>query len=169
MQYPEAMQKIGFGYDSHRFGSDKPLILGTVHIAHSEGVCAHSDGDAVLHALADAIFGAIGSGDIGEHFSDTDPEFAGAGSSIFVARAIELANARGYRVGNCDITIVAEKPNLKTYKPMMKSRIAELLSVDPGAVAVKAKTNEAMGAIGRGEGIAVIVAVILTDEPTNQQ
>ena len=155
------MHRIGLGYDSHRLAPGRALILGGVRIDHPLGLAGHSDADAVLHAVTDAILGACGSGDIGEQFSDTDPRWAGADSAIFLRHAVEMAGTKGWSVGNCDVTILAEEPKLGPYKPRMRARLAELLGVSADAVAVKAKTNEGMGAIGRGEGIAVLAAVML--------
>ncbi len=137
------------------------MILGGVRIEHDRGLSGHSDADAVLHAITDAILGAISAGDIGELFPDTDPQWSGADSAIFVRHAVKLAGEQGCRVGNCDVTIIAEQPRLTPYKQQMCSRIAELLGVKPQAISVKAKTNEQMGAIGRGEGIAAIAVVLL--------
>ena len=155
------MFRTGLGYDSHRFTPDCALVLGGVTIPDAPGLAGHSDADAVLHAVTDALLGAIGADDIGELFPDSDPALAGADSAQFVARAIQLVTAAGYTVANCDITILAEAPKLKAHKPAMRESIATLLGVEPSRVAVKAKTNEQMGAIGRGEGIAVLAAVLL--------
>ena len=157
------MMKIGFGYDSHRFAPDRPLILGGVRIEHDRGLAGHSDADAVLHAVTDALLGALAAGDIGEHFSDKDPRWARADSAAFVRYAVELACRAGCRVGNCDVTIVAQEPRLAAYKEPMRSRIAELLGVEPASVSVKAKTNEGMGFVGRAEGLAAMAAVLLVD------
>lgn len=153
------MQRVGLGYDSHRFVEGRPLILGGVTIEYSRGLSGHSDADAVLHAITDAVLGAIGAGDIGEQFPDTDPQWKNADSGVFVRRAIELAAARGCRVQNCDVTIITQAPKLMPYKDAMRHRIAELLGLAPENVAVKAKTNEGMGWIGLGEGLACMAAV----------
>lgn len=139
-------------------------MLGGVHVPSELGLAGHSDADAALHALTDAILGALGAGDIGTQFPDTDPQYKDADSSAFVRRAVEMARAENLRVGNADVTILAEKPRLSDAKDAMKSRIAELLGVTPAAVAVKAKTNEKMGFVGRGEGIAVMAAVMLVEK-----
>ncbi|MCD6365020.1 MAG: 2-C-methyl-D-erythritol 2,4-cyclodiphosphate synthase [Planctomycetes bacterium] len=157
------MPRIGLGYDCHRFSAPGPLTLGGVKIDHEFALAGHSDADAVLHAITDAILGAAGAGDIGEHFPDTDEQWAGADSAIFVGRALELAAELNYRVGNCDVTIVAERPRLGPYKDKMLARIAELLKVNTCDVSVKAKTNEGLGPLGRGEGIAVFAVVMLLD------
>ena len=157
------MQRIGLGFDSHRFASGRVLVLGGVRIKGSPGLTGHSDGDAVLHAVTDAILGALAEGDIGEHFPDSDPRWAGADSQVFVTDALRLANARGMRVVNCDVTVVAEQPKLSAHKGAMAARIAELLAVSAECVSVKAKTAEKMGALGRGEGLAVLAVVLLTE------
>ena len=158
------MQRIGLGYDVHRLAPGRPLVLGGVRIQHDRGLAGHSDADVVLHAVTDAILGAIAAGDIGEHFPDSDPKWAGADSAVFVAGALDLAAGQGCRVGNCDVTIIAERPKLTPHKTAMQRRIAELLGVEPSGVSVKAKTNEGMGCIGRGEGIAAVAVVMLTDK-----
>ena len=155
------MQCVGFGYDSHRFVPGRPLVLGGVGIEHESGLAGHSDADAVLHAITDAILGAIGSDDIGEHFDNADPSWADANSETFVRAAVAIAGRQGLAVVNCDVTILAEQPRLGDHKPAMKARIAAMLGVDGARVAVKAKTNEGMGAIGRGEGIAAMAVVML--------
>ena len=136
-------------------------MLGGVEIARDIGLAGHSDGDAVLHAVTDAILGAIAGGDIGEIFPDSDPQWVGAESSIFIRQAVKLAGDAGYVVGNCDVTVITESPRLTPHKPAMRKRIAELLQVGQDAVSVKAKTNEKMGFIGRGEGVAVLAMVVL--------
>ena len=153
------MIRTGFGYDSHRFAAGKALILGGVRVDYDKGFAAHSDGDVVLHALTDAILGALAAGDIGEHFPDSDPKWAAADSSVFLQHARELAAEKG--VGNCDITILAEAPKLSPYKAKMAARIAEMLDIPAHMVSVKAKTNEGMWFVGRGEGIACLANVLL--------
>ncbi|MHC4294156.1 MAG: 2-C-methyl-D-erythritol 2,4-cyclodiphosphate synthase [Planctomycetota bacterium] len=158
------MLKIGLGYDSHRFTSERPLMLGGVRIEGCDGLAGHSDADAVLHAITDAILGAIAAGDIGELFPDIDPQYADADSSQFIRHAMGLATQSGYRVNNCDVIVLAETPKLSEYKMQMRERIAELLEVGPECVAVKGKTNEGMGFVGEGEGIAAFAAVTLRSE-----
>lgn len=136
-------------------------MIGGVRVEHEMGLTGHSDADAVLHAITDAILGAISAGDIGEHFSDTEPRWAGADSATFVRHAMKLAAERGSRVGNCDVTIVAEVPRLAGRKRSICENIADLLNVDASSVSVKATTNEGMGFVGRKEGIAVIAAVLM--------
>ena len=153
--------RAGTGYDSHRFTDARPLVLGGVSIPGAPGLAGHSDGDAVLHAICDALLGAAASGSIGQLFPDSDPAWADADSSgLLVAVAKRLA-AAGYRVVNVDVTVIAERPRVQPHADAMCRRIAEVLGVPPGAVSVKGKTNEGMGWIGRGEGLAVqAIAVI---------
>jgi 2-C-methyl-D-erythritol 2,4-cyclodiphosphate synthase len=152
------------GYDSHRFGEARRLVLGGVAIDGHAGLAGHSDADVVLHAVADAVLGAIAAGDIGELFPDTDERWRGADSGQFVARAVELAAERGCRVVNCDVTVLAESPRLGPHKSRMRNNIAKLLNVPDEAVSVKAKTNEHMGFVGRGEGIACMAIVTLSSD-----
>ena len=158
------MPRIGLGYDSHRFSAGRPLVLGGVRIDYELGLAGHSDADAVLHAVTDAILGAIASGDIGQMFPDTDPQWAGADSGQFVRQALELARQRRFRVANCDVTVIAERPKLAPHRQAMRENIAKLLRLEVDAVSVKAKTNEAMGFVGRGEGIAAMAAVLLEEQ-----
>ncbi|HET8622991.1 MAG TPA: 2-C-methyl-D-erythritol 2,4-cyclodiphosphate synthase [Gemmatimonadales bacterium] len=150
------MIRTGIGYDSHRFAADRPLVLGGVHIPHSRGLSGHSDADAVAHALTDALLGAAGAGDIGRLFPDTDPRWRGADSLDLLARAHEAVRARGYACVQADLTIIAEEPKLAAHVDSMAANLARSLGLDAGSVSVKAKTNERMGFIGRGEGLAVI-------------
>jgi 2-C-methyl-D-erythritol 4-phosphate cytidylyltransferase/2-C-methyl-D-erythritol 2,4-cyclodiphosphate synthase len=159
-----AMARIGFGYDSHRFAPGRTLVLGGLRIEHEQGLAGHSDADAVLHAITDAILGAIAAGDIGELFPDSDSRWAGADSSAFVLHAVALAERQGLLVGNCDVTVLAEAPKLGPLKKAMAARIAELLACSANRVSVKAKTNERMGFVGRGEGIAAFAVVLLEEE-----
>ena len=153
------MDRIGFGYDSHRFAGDRPLVLGSCQIEYARGLAGHSDADVLLHAITDAILGAIGEDDIGQIFPDTDPANAGADSAIFVRHAIDLARQKGFRVGNCDVTVIAELPKLGPHKKAIRENVVELLGVGEDAVSIKATTNEGMGAVGRGEGIVVMAVV----------
>lgn len=157
------MHRIGIGYDSHRFADGRPLVLGGVVIDHPQGLAGHSDGDAILHAITDAILGALAAGDIGELFPDTDPAHADADSAGFVAKAMAVAADKGFAVANCDVTVIAESPKLSPHRAAMRDRIAELLGVAPDAVGIKGKTNEQMGFVGRGEGLAVMAAVLLNN------
>ena len=156
------MHRVGFGYDSHRFAPDRPLVLCGVRVESELGLSGHSDADVVLHAVTDAILGAIAAGDIGEHFPDTDPRWAGADSSQFVRHAVTLAGEAGCIVANCDVTVLAETPKLSDYKDKMKAILAELLNAPLDAVSIKAKTNEGMGFVGRREGIAAMAVVLVS-------
>jgi len=151
--------RIGFGYDSHRLVEGRELFLGGVMIPHQKGLLGHSDADVLLHAVCDAILGAVGEGDIGKHFPDSDPAFKGISSMELLSAVNELAGGKGYRINNIDSTIVLEEPKLKTYINKMVSNISGLLDMDPGCVNVKASTNEGMGFTGRGEGIAAFAVV----------
>jgi 2-C-methyl-D-erythritol 2,4-cyclodiphosphate synthase len=157
------MTRVGLGYDSHRFVAGRPLVLGGVRVEHTAGLAGHSDADAVLHAVTDALLGALGAGDIGEHFPDSDERWHGAASGVFVRHAMDLARQAGFAVGNCDVTVLCESPKLSPYKAAIRASLAALLEVAEGQVSVKAKTNEGLGWIGRGEGLAVL-AVVLLDE-----
>lgn len=155
------MTRVGIGYDSHRFAPGRPLILGGQPIPHPAGLDGHSDADAVAHAVTDAILGAAAAGDIGSHFPDTDPAWKDADSMDLLARARRIVEARGWRVTQADVTIIAEAPKLAGVLPAMAAALAEALGVGRDDVGVKAKTNERMGFIGRGEGLAVIAVATL--------
>ncbi len=155
------MIRVGLGYDSHRFDPSRPLILGGVKIPDFSGLSGHSDADVVLHAITDAVLGAAGMEDIGEVFPDTNPAWKGANSGTLLNQVMVRVAAAKMRPVNCDVTILAEKPKLSRFKPAMKESIARLLGLKTDAVAVKAKTNEGMGAIGKGEGMAAIAVVLL--------
>lgn len=151
--------RVGFGYDSHRLEAGLKLRLGGVDIVSDRGCVAHSDGDAVIHALCDALLGAAALGDIGTHFPDNDMAFKGIDSTILLRRTVELLHQKGWQVHNADVTIVLERPKLMDYKPLMQKCLAELLQIPVDAVSVKAKSNEGMGFTGHGEGVAVMAAV----------
>ena len=150
--------KVGHGYDIHRLQPTGRLILAGVEVATGLSPIAHSDGDVVIHALVDALLGAIGQGDIGELFPPSDPTWKAADSSLFLNHAMELVHKAGYRVGNADITILAERPKLKSFKPAMKHRLESLIGAPAN---IKAGTNEGCDAIGRGEAIAAHAVVLL--------
>lgn len=145
---------VGLGYDSHRFAEGESLIIGGVKIPCEFGTVAHSDGDALLHALIDSLLGASALGDIGELFPDNDAKYKNADSGKLTEEVIKIIYEKGYEIVNIDATIVLEKPKLKEYKPKMKKRIAELCRIDESQVNIKAKTNEKLGFTGRSEGIA---------------
>ncbi len=153
--------RIGFGYDSHRLVEERRLILGGVEIPAERGLLGHSDADVLLHALCDAILGAIGEGDIGGHVPDSDPAYKDISSGELLIRVKELAARKGYLVNNADATLVLERPRLKEYIPAMIANIADFLTVEPDRVNVKASTNEGMGFTGRGEGVAAFAVVTL--------
>lgn len=153
--------RIGHGYDVHRFGEGDSIILGGVRIAHQHGLIAHSDGDVLLHALTDALLGAAGLGDIGQHFPDTDERFRGADSRVLLRHALTLVQTRGWRVGNLDATIVAQAPKMAPHIPAMCELIATDLQVGRDQVNVKATTTEKLGFVGREEGIAVHAVALL--------
>ena len=155
--------RIGSGIDVHAFGPGDFVMLGGVRVAHTHGVVAHSDGDVVLHALTDALLGAAGLGDIGQHFKDTDPRWKGEDSKRFVREVMEMLRARRLRVGNADITVLAERPKLSPVRDEIRRQVAELLEVGVDHVNVKATTTEKLGFIGRAEGIAAQAVVLLLD------
>ncbi len=149
--------RVGFGYDSHRFAPDRPLVLGGVHIPFEQGLAAHSDGDVLIHALCDALLGAAALKDIGTHFPDTDSAFEGIDSTLLLARVVDLLHKKGWRVNNIDCTLILEQPKMKPYIDEMTQQLSRLLDLDPDRCSIKAKTNEKMGFTGHGEGIAATV------------
>lgn len=153
--------RVGIGYDSHRFADGRTLILGGVEIPHPQGLAGHSDADAVAHALTDALLGAAALGDIGSLFPDSDPRWRDANSLDLLREAYRRVTALGHRFVQADITVVAERPKIGPYVGPMQERLAAALSAEPNGISVKAKTNEGMGWIGRGEGIAVIAVALL--------
>ena len=153
--------RIGQGYDIHPLTSGRRLVLGGVEIPHDLGLAGHSDADAVLHAVTDALLGAIGAGDIGRHFSDRDPRHKDRPSREFVLETMAMVRARGWRVGNVDVTVHAEAPKLAPHLDAMRATLAELLDVAPDAANVKATRGEGLGPIGRAEGIAAQAVVLL--------
>lgn len=157
--------RIGQGYDIHALVVDRPLIIGGVHIAHTHGLLGHSDADPLLHAITDALLGAAGLGDIGQHFPDTDPQFAGANSRMLLTTALKRVQKTGYRVGNVDATVIAQAPKLAPFIPGMVDIIAQCLEIPSRHVNVKAKTNENLGHLGRHEGIAAQAIVLLFSMP----
>lgn len=154
--------KIGIGYDSHRLVTGRSLILGGVEISHDKGLLGHSDADVLLHAICDAILGALGEGDIGKHFPDTDPSYKDISSLKLLLIVKELAENKGYRVNNVDATVILEKPKLRSYIDKMIQNISNILDIETQRVNIKASTNEGMGFIGRNEGIAVISVASIT-------
>ena len=153
--------RIGEGWDTHALVTGRKLILGGIEIPHSHGLLGHSDADALLHALTDALLGAAGLGDIGRHFPDTDPRYAGADSRVLLAEALQRVRDAGWRVGNVDATIVAQAPKMAPHIPKMVECIAGCLGVAPEQVNVKAKTAEKMGPVGEGRAIEARAVCLL--------
>jgi 2-C-methyl-D-erythritol 2,4-cyclodiphosphate synthase len=148
------MTRFGMGYDVHKLVEGRKLILGGVEVPHTLGLLGHSDADVLLHAVSDALLGAAALGDIGRHFPDTDPKYKGADSMKLLAHVVELIKAKGYKVGNVDATIVAQRPKLKDYIGQMNENIARVLEVEPDQVNVKATTEEKLGFTGTEQGIS---------------
>lgn len=155
------MIRIGQGFDVHQLVEGRKCIIGGIDIPYEKGLLGHSDADVLLHAISDAILGALGQGDIGKHFPDTDPAYLDADSVKLLERVWELAKSMGYRLGNIDSTIIAQKPKMAPYIPQMVELIARVLEADPSQVNVKATTTEKLGFTGRGEGVAAQSVVIL--------
>jgi 2-C-methyl-D-erythritol 2,4-cyclodiphosphate synthase len=153
--------QIGHGYDLHRLVEGRRLVLGGLEIPHSHGLLGHSDADVVLHAVSDAVLGALGAGDIGQHFPDSDERYRDVASSELLKQVVALMAERGWRVGNLDVTIHAEQPRLGPHREAMRQRMATLLDVSAECVNVKAKTHEGLDAVGRGEAIAATAVVLL--------
>jgi 2-C-methyl-D-erythritol 2,4-cyclodiphosphate synthase len=159
--------RIGHGYDLHRLepiapaGAGRPFVLGGLRIDHDRGPVGHSDGDALLHAVTDAILGALAEPDIGQLFSDRDPRWDGADSTIFLTEAVRRMKARGLRIGNVDATVICERPKIGPVKDAMRARLAALLGADLGAINIKGKTHEKVDAVGEGRAIEVHVVALL--------
>lgn len=155
------MIRVGSGFDIHAFGPGDHVMLGGVRIAHAAGVRAHSDGDVLLHALCDALLGAAGLGDIGQHFPDSDPRWRGAPSSGFIEAAVSMLRERGWQVVNADLTLLAEAPRIGAHREAIRTCVAALLKVAPDAVNLKATTTERLGFVGRDEGLAAQASVLI--------
>ncbi len=153
--------RIGYGYDSHVFDAARPLVLGGVLIPNASGLKAHSDGDVLIHAIIDALFGAIAHEDIGSHFPDNDPRWAGADSAKLLAAAVEEVRTAGYEIENLDATVICEAPRLRPHIEKIRARLAAIMGVEVSAISVKGKTNEKMDDVGAGRGIVVHAAVLL--------
>jgi 2-C-methyl-D-erythritol 2,4-cyclodiphosphate synthase len=153
--------RIGIGYDIHQMVPGRPLIIGGVHIPFEKGLLGHSDGDVLIHAVADAILGALGLGDIGQHYPDSDPDFKGMSSHTILDDMKTLIEKENHRIENVDAIIIAEAPRLESFKEKMRAVLAKHLNTDESRVNIKAKTAEKLDAIGRGEGIAVHAVVLL--------
>jgi len=155
--------RVGHGYDVHRFGPGTAIVLGGVTIPHEQGLSAHSDGDVLIHALCDALLGALGRGDIGRHFPDSDPALAGIDSRLLLRRVVVQMQEAGWMVANVDATIVAQAPRMAPHVEAMRANLAADLAVLPACVNVKATTTERLGFTGRGEGIAAHAVVLLQE------
>lgn len=153
--------RVGFGYDSHRFAPDRPLVIGGIVVPYPLGLAAHSDGDVLIHAVCDAILGAAGLRDIGTWFPDTDATWKNADSTMLLAKVVEVVTSKGWKINNLDCTLILEAPKMKPHIEAIIERLSQILQCEPDHVAVKAKTNEKMGFTGAGEGIAATAAVSL--------
>lgn len=158
------MMRIGHGFDVHRLVEGRPLVLGGVDIPYQFGLLGHSDADVLLHAVCDAILGALALGDIGRHFPDSDPAYRGISSVRLLAQVVALAESRGYRVGNLDTTIVAQRPKLAPHIPQMTANLAGVCKVADDKINVKATTTEELGYTGRGEGISAYAVVLMVEQ-----
>ena len=157
------MVRTGLGIDNHAFAAGRPLILGGVEVGHEQGLAGHSDADVLTHAVIDALLGAAGLGDIGQHFPDSDPRFAGADSIELLRTVVERLRESGFAVVNVDATVVLERPRLAPYREAMSARLAAAIGLAAGAVSVKATTGERMGFVGRGEGAAAMAVATIAD------
>jgi 2-C-methyl-D-erythritol 2,4-cyclodiphosphate synthase len=153
--------RIGIGYDVHRLVHGRPLILGGVRIDSEWGLEGHSDADALLHAVSDALLGALALGDLGQHFPDNDPHYCGIASAKILEKVIRMVHDQAYRLHNLDAVVIAQKPRLALHIPAIRRNLTDLLSTDFGSISVKAKTAESLGALGRGEGIAVYAVCLI--------
>lgn len=154
--------RIGQGFDVHQLVDGRPCIIGGIEVPYEKGLLGHSDADVLLHAITDAILGALGKGDIGSHFPDTDPQYLNVDSKFLLKQVWEMAKDQGYLLGNLDATIIAQRPKMAPYIPAMRTQIAQLLQSDEENINVKATTTEKLGFTGRGEGIASMAVVLLT-------
>lgn len=153
--------RIGIGYDIHRLAEGRKLFLGGIEIPYGKGLLGHSDGDTLLHAVCDALLGALGAGDIGEHFPDTDAQYQNISSAELLKKAAQLVKKDGFQIANIDTVVIAQEPALMPFKQQIRLRIAEILGINKELVNIKAKTNEGLGEIGNKEAIAAYAAVIL--------
>jgi 2-C-methyl-D-erythritol 4-phosphate cytidylyltransferase/2-C-methyl-D-erythritol 2,4-cyclodiphosphate synthase len=160
--------RVGQGFDAHRYQADEPLVLCGVTLPGEPGLEGHSDADVGLHAVADAIFGALARGDIGDHFPDADPRWKDADSTIFVARAIEMAEADGFVLVNCDLTFVGEIPRIARYREQLRESLAGFLGMPRSTVSVKATTTEGLGFVGRAEGLVALAVVLLMENDRDE-
>jgi 2-C-methyl-D-erythritol 4-phosphate cytidylyltransferase/2-C-methyl-D-erythritol 2,4-cyclodiphosphate synthase len=156
--------RIGQGFDAHRFGDGRGLVLCGIELEDAPALDGHSDADVALHAVADALLGSIAAGDLGEHFPSSDPRWRGAPSTVFVDDALERLRDAGFRVANCDLTVIGERPRITLHRESMRRRLADLLGVDARSVSVKATTTDGLGFAGRGEGLAAMAVVLVEAE-----
>ena len=159
--------RVGFGYDSHRLAEGRKLVLGGVEIPFEKGCVAHSDGDALIHAICDALLGAAGLSDIGSHFPDTDKQYKNIDSKILLAKVMELLDRKNLVINNIDTTIVIERPKMAPYHEAMIQTLAGVMQIDPGRLAIKAKTNEKLGFVGSGDGVVCFATCTLAEEIEN--
>jgi len=159
----EDYMRIGFGYDLHKLVKNRKLILGGIEVPFYKGLLGHSDADVLLHAITDALLGAAGLGDIGEHFPDTDKKYKDISSAVLLAKAAGLVRKKGFTIGNIDTVILLERPKLSTYKEKMREKIAQILNIPKANVNVKAKTNEGQDSIGEGRAIVAYAAALLSE------
>lgn len=155
------MFRVGIGYDIHRLSSGRDFFLGGIKIPHDKGCLGHSDGDALIHAIIDALFGALALGDIGTHFPDNDPKYTNIPSSILLKDAFKIIYSLGWKITNIDTNIILEAPKLRKYKEAMKSNLSEILKIDRNCISIKAKTNEGMDSVGKGECVIAQAVVLL--------
>lgn len=155
-------QKVGIGYDLHRLVEGRKLLIGGIEVPYEKGSLGHSDADVLLHAICDALLGALGKGDIGEHFPDTDPQYKDINSVILLEKVVRLVKNEGFVIRNIDTIIITEEPKLKNYKPEIRKKLSELMDLDQGDIGVKAKTMEGLGPIGNKEAIAAYATVLIS-------
>jgi 2-C-methyl-D-erythritol 2,4-cyclodiphosphate synthase len=163
------MFRVGIGNDIHRLVEGRKLMLGGIEVPFDRGLLGHSDGDSLTHAICDALIGAAGLGDIGTHFSDKDPQYAGVDSLILLSRVCSLLNERNFKIQNIDATILAERPKMMPHIPAMRSRLAEAIGIDESQINLKAKTNEGLDAVGRGEAIAAQAIALISQFESGQR
>lgn len=159
--------RVGFGYDSHRLAEGRRLVLGGVEIPFEKGCVAHSDGDALIHAICDALLGAAGLTDIGSHFPDTDLQYKNIDSKILLAKVMELLDHKNLVINNIDTTIVIEQPKMAPYHDAMVQTLAEIMRIEPSRLSIKAKTNEKLGFVGSGDGVVCFATCTLVEEIKN--
>ena len=161
------MIRIGQGFDVHQLVADRPLVLGGVQIEYEKGLAGHSDADVLIHSLCDALLGAMGKGDIGQHFPDTDSNFKGIDSRLLLRRVMDMMQAGSWQLINADLTLIAQAPKLSPYIPQMRENLSADLQVETAQVNIKATTTETLGFCGRGEGIAALAIALIERDPAN--